>query len=84
MKNVQHCPLNMLSLHSNLTALPPPTGPFSFPFLGSPQQGKLINTIVHRELEKLGDQYGDLIFFRLLMDQPLLIVRGFDFVNVRI
>ena len=58
-------------------------GPFSFPFLGYYGQGRLINKLLHKEFEILGAEYGNLIFFKLFMDQPVLIVRGFDLLTVR-
>ncbi|XP_043219542.1 farnesoate epoxidase-like [Amphibalanus amphitrite] len=56
-------------------------GPFSFPFLGYYGQGKLINKLLHKEFETLGTKYGNLIFFKLFMDQPVLVVRGYDLVK---
>ncbi|XP_037087669.1 cytochrome P450 1A1-like [Pollicipes pollicipes] len=58
-----------------------PPGPFNIPFLGSLQQGRLINTVVHDEMKKLSDQYGNLVFLKILMDQPVLIIRGYDLVK---
>ena len=58
------------------------TGPFSFPFLGYRGQGRLINHLAHEEFKTLGDKYGDLIFFKLFMDQPVVVVRGYDFIKV--
>ena len=58
------------------------TGPFSFPFLGYRGQGRLITTLIHEEFKTLGDKYGNLIFFKLFMDQPILIVRGYELVKV--
>jgi len=56
-------------------------GPFNIPFLGSLQQGRLINTLIHKETKKFGDEHGNLIFFKLLMDQPVLIIRGWEMVK---
>ncbi|XP_043192452.1 cytochrome P450 2J6-like [Amphibalanus amphitrite] len=58
-----------------------PPGPFSIPFLGSLQQGRIVNTLAYEEFKKWGDQYGNLIFFKIFMDQPLVIVRGYDLIS---
>ena len=65
-----------------MNALNYSTGPFSFPFLGYRGQGRLINHLAHEEFKALGDEYGDLIFFKLFMDQPVVVVRGHDFIKV--
>ena len=42
-----------------------------------------MNTLLHKEFNDLGDKYGNLIFFKLFMDQPVVVVRGYQFIKVR-